>query len=210
MMRRVHSTASPEDRPFPAANDGEIAEKANTLTVWKKSLLFNCRGFTVFDGKGKLVFRVDKYDTDHRDEIVLMDAAGTPLLAMRKKKLSLGDQWQVFDGEPRRSGVSPKPIYCVKKKASLLHPRTLAHVYSGSCKTFLYVVHDAYIRRSCQVVDASGKVVAEVRAKESGASGVSYRDVFQLMVQPDLDPSLPMALVLLLDQMFPSKWSPVL
>lgn len=59
-------------------------------------------------------------------------------------------------------------------------------------------------------MDASGKVVAEVREKESGASGVSYRDVFQLIVQPELDAALAVALVLLLDQMFPSKWSPVL
>ncbi|CAN6485771.1 unnamed protein product [Victoria cruziana] len=203
MMRKVHSTASPKDRAVPP-------ERANMLTVWKKSLLFNCRGFTVFDGKGKLVFRVDKYATDHKDEIVLMDAVGEPLLAMRKKKLSLVGQWQLFDGEPQRNGMSAKLIYCVKKQASLLHPKTLAHVYSGSCKSFLYVVHGSYTRRSCQVVDASGKVVAEVREKESGASGVSYRDVFQLIVQPELDAALAVALVLLLDQMFPSKWSPVL
>lgn len=55
------------------------------LTVWKKSLLFNCTGFTVFDTKGNLVFRVDNYVAGNKGEIVLMDAAGKPLLTIRRK-----------------------------------------------------------------------------------------------------------------------------
>lgn len=58
---------------------------AQILTVWKKSLLFNCNGFTVFDGKGNLVFRVDNYAAGKKSEIVLMDAAGKPLLTIRRK-----------------------------------------------------------------------------------------------------------------------------
>jgi len=59
--------------------DGNGNGNAAILTVWKKSLLLNCSGFTVFDCKGNLVFRVDK------GEIVLMDAAGKPLLTIRRK-----------------------------------------------------------------------------------------------------------------------------
>ncbi|RWR79110.1 protein LURP-one-related 8 [Cinnamomum micranthum f. kanehirae] len=55
------------------------------LTVWKKSLLFNCTGFTVFDAKGNLVYRVDNYVAGNKGEIVLMDAAGKPLLTIRRK-----------------------------------------------------------------------------------------------------------------------------
>lgn len=55
------------------------------LTVWRKSLLLSCNGFTVFDCKGNLVFRVDNYVAGHRGEIVLMDASGKPLLTIRRK-----------------------------------------------------------------------------------------------------------------------------
>lgn len=55
------------------------------LTVWKKSLLFNCEGFTVFDSKGNLVFRVDNYTICKKAEIVLMDASGHSLLTIRRK-----------------------------------------------------------------------------------------------------------------------------
>ena len=81
MMRRVHSTVSPD---VSLACSSKYT-KPDTLLVWKKSLLLNCSGFTVFDSKGELVFRVDNYGTDHREGIVLMDAAGKPLLTMRKK-----------------------------------------------------------------------------------------------------------------------------
>ena len=58
---------------------------AAILTVWKKSLLFSCNGFTVFDSKGDLVFRVDNYMASNKGEIVLMDAAGKPLYTIRRK-----------------------------------------------------------------------------------------------------------------------------
>ena len=58
-----------------------------SLTVWRKSLLFNCNGFTVFDCKGNLVFRVDNYSSTSAREVLLMDAAGKPLLTIRRKVL---------------------------------------------------------------------------------------------------------------------------
>uniref|UniRef100_A0A0D3G938 Protein LURP-one-related 8 n=1 Tax=Oryza barthii TaxID=65489 RepID=A0A0D3G938_9ORYZ len=96
-----------------AAGDSVMKTKAAAaggdvvLTVWRKSLLFNCRGFTVFDASGDLVYRVDSYAADSRAEVVLMDAAGVPVLTVRRKKaigsqLGLGgDQWLVHPGEVR-------------------------------------------------------------------------------------------------------------
>jgi uncharacterized protein YxjI len=70
-----------------SSNNALDADHAVVLTVWKKSLLFNCNGFTVFDSKGNLLFRVDNYmaTSGSNGEIVLMDAAGKPLLTMRRK-----------------------------------------------------------------------------------------------------------------------------
>ncbi|XP_031504461.1 protein LURP-one-related 8-like [Nymphaea colorata] len=205
MMTRVHSTVSP-DESLPSSSG---CKRQDVLTVWKKSLLLNCSGFTVFNSKGELVFRVDNYCNDNREEMVLMDAAGKPLVTMRKKKLCLGDQWQLFEGEPKETRGSPKPIYCVKKHSSILkNPKNLAHIFDGSCKNFQFVVHGSYTKRSCQVIDESGRVVAETKMKET-VCGVNYTDVFQLIVQPDFDAATAMATVLLLDRMFSSRWSPI-
>ena len=57
-----------------------------SLTVWKKSLLPSCKGFTVIDSHGNLVYRVDNY-IDHPDEVILMDASGKSLLTMRRRRV---------------------------------------------------------------------------------------------------------------------------
>ena len=59
------------------------------LTVWKKSLLFNCSTFMVFDGKGNLVFKVDNYAARDKDEIILMDAFNKPLLMFMSQGVEL-------------------------------------------------------------------------------------------------------------------------
>lgn len=65
----------------------DSSKAAVVLTVWKKSLLFNCDGFTVYNANGELVFRVDNYMNSPKDNIVLMDAYGLPLLSIRRKVL---------------------------------------------------------------------------------------------------------------------------
>lgn len=64
-----------------------VYDEEKHLTVMKTSLFFAGDGYTVYDCKGELVFRVDSYGPDARekDEIVLMDAQGKCLLTVRRK-----------------------------------------------------------------------------------------------------------------------------
>lgn len=61
-----------------------MAGGGGAVTVWRKSLLFNGNGFTVFDSEGNLALRVDNYASG-RNEILLMDADGKPLHTIRRK-----------------------------------------------------------------------------------------------------------------------------
>ncbi|KAL9425754.1 hypothetical protein AB3S75_032674 [Citrus x aurantiifolia] len=187
---------------------------ATVLTVWKKSLLFNCNGFTVFDSKGDLVFRVDNYIQGVKGEIVLMDAAGKPLLTIRRKRLSLGDNWLVYDGE--KTDVNPR--FSVKKHVNILTNKCLAHVScnggDGSSsssssptnnKNVLYEIEGSYAQRACAVYDGRRRRVAEIKKKEA-VGGVAFgSDVFRLIVQPEMETAVAMGLVILLDQMFGSS-----
>lgn len=67
--------------------DTFVYNEEKHLTVMKTSLFFAGDGYTVYDCKGELVFRVDSYGPDARekDEIVLMDAQGKCLLTVRRK-----------------------------------------------------------------------------------------------------------------------------
>ncbi|GMJ10717.1 hypothetical protein like AT2G38640 [Hibiscus trionum] len=207
-MTRVYPNATftgISERP-PPIPESDTTEEA-VLTVWKKSLLFNCNGFTVFDSKGNLVFRVDNYMDGHKGQILLMDATGNPLFTIRRKKMSLGDCWLVYEGE-----TSVNPRLCVRKSMNILNKNCLANVISGDNtatnrnNNVVYEIKGSYSQRSCSVYDGNRRLSAEIKKKE-GVKGVAYgTDIFRLVVQPGhIRTDFAMALVILLDQMFGSS-----
>jgi hypothetical protein len=139
------------------------------------------------------------------------------------QRLSLGDNWLVYDGE---TAVNPR--FSVRKQVNILNTKCLAHVSSGSnsnndndeesgnitcspssssttSKNLLYQIEGSYTQRCCAVLDKKRRRVAEIQRKES-VGGVTFGlDVFRLVVQPEIDAPLAMALVILLDQMFGSS-----
>ncbi|RZC82654.1 hypothetical protein C5167_045439 [Papaver somniferum] len=179
-------------------------QQVEVLTVWKKSLLFNCNGFTVFDTNGNLVFRVDNYRAGNKTEIFLMDASGKTLLTIRRKKLSLTDNWMVFDGE-----TSVNPRFLVKKPVNFLTTKDLAHVIScqGNSKELMYEIIGSYAQRCVAVYDSEKRLVGEIQRKEAKAGVTFGGDVFKLIVQPEFDQAVAMALVILMEQMFGLKRS---
>ncbi|XP_050228695.1 protein LURP-one-related 17 [Mercurialis annua] len=217
LSRSVHDDNNQEHNI--QENETKITTDHSTctsLTVWRKSLLVNCNGFTVIDSHGDLAYRVDNYSV-HPHELILMDGSGKSILTMlRRKKFGLGDSWVVYEGEVGRSCsttrraklVTEKPIWSVEKQMSILqgNDNVLAYVYRGSRiqkMNYFYVIEGSYRHRSCKIMDRSRKVVAEIKKKEAIGHGVSFGlEVFVLVVQqPGFDSGFAMALVLLLDQM---------
>jgi uncharacterized protein YxjI len=188
-MAKVHPNVLPSPAERSAAAAGSEEEEATSLTVWCKSLLFNCRGYTVFDARGDLAFRVDSYDAEA--EVVLMDPAGRPAFTVRRKRLSLsGEQWLIYAGEETR-----RPVYAVKRGGGKSMARVTPCTGAGGVAS--YEVEGSYARRRCVVYDAERRAVAEVQPKEAVGT-----DVFRLLVQPGVDVSLAMAVVVALDQLF--------
>ncbi|KAJ3676637.1 hypothetical protein LUZ60_004049 [Juncus effusus] len=200
-MTKVHPNLSPAVRT-DGVFDGVKGGEAVVLTVWRKSLLFNGYGFTVFDPKGNLLYRVDNYASESKGEIVLMDALGKPLLTIRRKKLSLSDHWAVYNGEC----TTGKPVFCAKKQVRPFQAKSLMELRSSGGSTSQLHVEGSYSKRCCSVLDGSRREVASVRCKQlpAGGGAVLGRDVFQLVVEPGFEQVHAMAIVMLLDQMF--KW----
>ncbi|XP_022736264.1 protein LURP-one-related 17-like [Durio zibethinus] len=207
LSRSVHDEEH-QEQPESSKTQGD--DLCTSLTVWRKSLILSCNGFTVIDSDGKLVYRVDNY-IGRPKELILMDGSGKSILTMRRSKnLRLVDTWLVYGGEvgefctPAKS--SEKPIFYVKKSINILHanPNVLAYVYRPSSdKRYAYMIEGSYSHRSCKVLDETKRVVAEIRRKDAIMEGISFGlDVFLLIVQAGFDPGFVMALVLLLDQMF--------
>jgi uncharacterized protein YxjI len=226
MANKVHPNFVAAADPLPPSPAPEVVAPKPPppptdtvlLTVWRKSLLFNCDGFTVFDANGDLAFRVDSYDDAslgrRRAEVVLMDAAGKPLLTVRRRKrrhglllLLLGGQqhWVIYDGDAAEDDYSGPPLLSVRRHVSLRGAssskeaplaRVTPHGQAPAAATS-YVVEGSYGRRACAVRDARGDAVAEVRRKESVGD-----DVFRLVADPRLGAPLAMGLVIALDGMF--------
>ncbi|KAJ7952240.1 Protein LURP-one-related like [Quillaja saponaria] len=212
LSRAVH-----EEQQHEHEHD-EVQEHRNSgvglctsLTVWRKSLLMSCKGFTVIDSDGNLVYRVDNY-IGRPEEVILMDASGNSVLTMRRRwvKLGLVDSWNVYEGEMgnhcKATKSSKAPSCWVRKKVNIFHsnPNVLAYVYrEASDKQYAYVIQGSYAHRSCKVLDESKRVLAEIKRKEAMTGGISFGiEVFQLVVHPEFDAGFAMGLVLLLDQMF--------
>jgi uncharacterized protein YxjI len=194
MAAKVHPNSSAEPSAAIAARSSPAV-----LTVWRKSLLFNCDGFTVFNAKGDLAFRVDCYGKRRAGaEVVLMDAAGRPLLTVRRKHLlSLAERWLIYDGD---NIDSSSPLLSVRRSSSS-SAKALAYVVTSKSNSKAeersYVVEGSYGRRACAVRDADGDTMAEVRRKDSVGD-----DVFRLVADPRLGAPMAMGFVIALDDMF--------
>ncbi|CAD6270674.1 unnamed protein product [Miscanthus lutarioriparius] len=224
---KVHPNAAAD--PVPVSTSGactgcaaapDEAEPPTVLTVWRKSLLFNCDGFTVYDASGDLAFRVDSYDASgrRRAEVVLMDATGTPLLTVRRKRRlgMMAERWVIYDGDAASDAEAErrnsKPLLSVRrhrrassKEKALAYVTPLVPASSSSGRRTTaeakasYVVEGSYGLRACAVRDTLGDaVLAEVRRKEA----VVGDDVFRLVADPRLGATLAMGLVIALDEMF--------
>lgn len=71
-----------EEKTYPRT-EGTLC---TSLTVWRKSLVISCEGFTVFDSDGNLVYRVDNY-IERPEEVTLMDASGRSVLTIRRRRV---------------------------------------------------------------------------------------------------------------------------
>ncbi|KAK8584751.1 hypothetical protein V6N13_138700 [Hibiscus sabdariffa] len=179
--------------------DGDyIYEEEKHLTVLKTSLFFANDGFTVYDCKGQLVFRIDSYGPDPRDkaEVVLMDAHGRCLLTVRKKRPSLHHRWEGFLGE-RSEGQ--KPVFSVRRSSIIGRCGMAVEVFNNPGEE--YQIEGNFGQRSCTVFNAAKESVAEIKRKVDASTNVVLgKDVFLLSLKPGFDGAFAMGLVLVLDQ----------
>ncbi|XP_044485046.1 protein LURP-one-related 12-like [Mangifera indica] len=179
-------------------DDGFIFAEETHLTVLKTSLFFANDGFTVYDCKGELVFRVDTYgpDTRDRDELVLMDANGKCLLTVRRKRPSLHQRWEGFVGE-RMEGQ--KPIFSVRRSSIIGRSNVTVEVYQNPGEE--YQIEGNFAQRCCTIFNTMKESVAEIRRKVDASTHVMLgKDVFSLCLKPGFDGAFAMGLVLVLDQ----------
>ncbi|XP_050382360.1 LOW QUALITY PROTEIN: protein LURP-one-related 12-like [Argentina anserina] len=172
-----------------------VFEEDTYFTVSKTSLFFAGDGFSVYDRNAQLVFRVDSYGPDPHDrtEPVLMDATGSCLLTVRRKRPSLHHRWEGFVGE-RMEGQ--KPIFSVRRSSIIGRSSVTVEVFRDE-----YHIEGSFAQRCCKIYNADKQPVAEIHRKVDVSTNVVLgKDVFSLVLKPGFDPAFAMGLVLVLDQ----------
>lgn len=188
---------------FVAHNDSPV-----TFTVWKKSLVFNGSGYTVFDSSGNLVFRVDNYAYDPSHQLFLMDTAGNVLLTLLHKRLSFNDRWEAYRGD--RYGCGIKPVFSVLKSAlTLFSSKPSAKVVLNPTKRRNTNLCDYEIEGSlCNpsssftVFGSSRQIIAQAKRKVAKPDIMLGEDVLSLVVQPGIDQAFVMGLLIVFNQIF--------
>eukprot|EP00253_Pinus_taeda_P001952 PITA_01952 len=174
-----------------------------TVTVWKRSLIFNVIGFTIFDSLGNLVFRVNNYSSHAKRLLFLMDAVGNVLLTIRHKRLSFNDRWEAFRGDCYGCGI--KPAFRVTQSVStLFSSKSSAKVVLNPTKRRNMNLCDYEIEGSrCKpsssftVFGASQKIIAQVTRKQATSGIILGNDVLSLVVQPGMDQTFMMELLII-------------
>ncbi|KAL6134315.1 hypothetical protein ACLB2K_066547 [Fragaria x ananassa] len=175
-----------------------VFEEETFLTVSKTSLFFAGDGFSVYNRNAQLVFRVDSFGPDPHDrtELVLMDATGSCLLTVRRKRPSLHHRWEGYVGE-RMEGQ--KPIFSVRRSSIIGRSSVTVEVFRDPPEE--YQIEGSFAQRNCTIYNADKEPVAEIHRKVDVSTNVVLgKDVFSLALKAGFDAAFSMGLVLVLDQ----------
>ncbi|KAI3716764.1 hypothetical protein L1987_67881 [Smallanthus sonchifolius] len=180
-------------RVYPQTPSSDLTSKPESFTIWMKSLVFNTSGCTVYNSKGEIIYRVDNYDDKCCQEVYLMDIRGKVLVSLLQKKLRLFGCW---DGYKWDDCSSEKQLWFRVRKHRSICVSLCDDIARSGC-TYKIVKMDSKL--GFKIVDADeqeGEVVAEIKQKQTSTGIIFGNDVFTLTIQPHVDHSLIMAIVM--------------
>ncbi|MBA0658700.1 hypothetical protein Gotur_025667 [Gossypium turneri] len=195
-MLKIH----PQHVPYvPLVSVPFTTSTEETFTIWMKSLILSGKGCTVFDSNGRIVYRVDNYNRKYCDEVYLMDSTGKVLFTIRRKKFRLIKFWEGFRTFSGRVNDEDKnPGFEVRKSCRILRCDSICEVIvrlHGDQPCQHYRIESCPGKSTFKIVDKLGRLITEVKRKQS-KSGVSLgEDVLTMVVEPHIDHSLVMGLV---------------
>ncbi|KAF3448941.1 hypothetical protein FNV43_RR09659 [Rhamnella rubrinervis] len=201
------------------------------LTVWKRSSMSfqGTDGFTVFDDRGRLTFRVDNYSRKSR-WLVLMDGAGRALLTLKPQVISMQKQWNAYRGDQvvvdgygkRSSGgkrCSSSKVFSMRSSNKKNEEADVFLHLHGQQPTKLkeeadFRIGGCFRKRNCIIRSGTSNgqlLVAYIARKKVNNSTILLGDdVFSLVVQPGFDIDLIMAFVIVLDRICGNSYAPLL
>ncbi|GMY25642.1 protein LURP-one-related 15-like [Fagus crenata] len=168
------------------------------LVMVKEILHISNGNFEVKDSVDNVVFKVKGKIATLRDRRVLYDAAGNPIVTIRRKIPSLHERWEVFKGE---SAKSRDLIFSVKRSAMVQsETNLLVFLANNNEENFCDYKVKVGSEQSCQIyIRDSSTEVAKMRQKETTGSIFLDRNKYIVTVNPNMDCAFIVSLIVLLD-----------
>ncbi|XP_051151597.1 protein LURP-one-related 11-like [Andrographis paniculata] len=197
-MAKIHP--NPLKKCSSSSNTSSTFSEKEVYTLWMKSLVFHGNGCTVFNSRGAVVFRVDNYQKRCSRRVILMDSNGKILFSINRKKMRICGCWEGFEWAENSS--AKKACFRVSRNCNTFLSRGISlrvdfakHGEDGIRYKRCYRIVGLEGKSALKIMDFEDHLVAEAVQKQS-AEGVSLgEDVLTLMVEPQADQSLVMALV---------------
>ncbi|CAH2053732.1 unnamed protein product [Thlaspi arvense] len=178
-----------------------LTTEKESFTIWMKSLVFNTNGCTVFDSKGNIIYRVDNYNSKSCREVYLMDLHGHVLFTLRRQKFGLFKTWEGYRSPSEIAESTTSLEYFRVKNNNFQIPSkdssSTYRVITGSYRNDEQCCYKMVTRgSSLGVEDNCGRIVAEVKRKQSRNGLELGEDVLTMMVESQVDHSFIVGLVL--------------
>ncbi|KAJ3669425.1 hypothetical protein LUZ60_011375 [Juncus effusus] len=171
------------------------------LTVTKKAFSFSAGDFVVTDENGGVLMEVQGRFFSRRARRVLCDAAGTPIISMQMKLLSMHSRWKVFRGD----SSDPKDLLFTVKKSHIFQFKTKLDVFLAgntaeqSCD---FKIKGSWLDRSCTFYLGNTKNIIALMSRQYTVKNVLLgKDTFGITIYPNVDYAFVVAIIVILDEM---------
>ncbi|CAA7018509.1 unnamed protein product [Microthlaspi erraticum] len=186
LIPRVSVAGKDKASPF-------LTTEKETFTIWMRSLVFHTKGCTVFDSKGNLIYRVDNYSSKSFTEVYLMDLYGEILFTLHQKKSGIFKSWEGYNSSGTRFHL--RKSFKISPTCSSSSYKVVMGPGGSDDKQSCYRI----VNRGSKftIEDGSGRLMAEVKKKQSNVNGLEFgEDVLTMVVEPQVDHSFIMGIVI--------------
>lgn len=191
---------APTGAPVTVVGSQFCAPYPVDLSVVRKLLKVTEGNFAVTDVNGNVMFTVKGKFFSLHDKRVLLDAAGTPLLTLKQKALTMHRRWEAFRGESTDS----KDLMFSVRKSSMLQFKTQLDVFLAANSKedyFDFKIKGSWLERSCTItLGDSSTIIAQMHRKHTASSILLGKDNFGVTVYPNVDYAFIVALVVILEE----------
>ncbi|XP_058739794.1 protein LURP-one-related 10-like [Vicia villosa] len=184
--------------PTPIIGPQYCAPYPLELAVVKKVMTISDGNYVVTDVNGNIVFKVKDPLLTLHERRVLLDAAGYPIITLRRKIATMHDRWEAYRGDSTKS----KDLIFTAKKSSIIQLKINLEVFlAGNTKEDVcdFKVKDS--ESSCIVyVGESNNTLAKMQKKETVKSVLFGKDHLMVTVYPNVDYAFIVALMLIFNE----------